>query len=215
MNYQPVFTGTQSNGNAGTKDNNNAGQARQEKVPDKYYILLPLWTADSPFPQKPKSSQDDGFKPSNGVRKKVNEGPRQENKCKDQEEKDSVNSTNRVNAISSTINAASNKVKEELLQFKLQEVWTLVDIAYGKRAIGSKCVFRDKLDERRIVIKNKARLLAQGHTQEEGINYDEVFTQVARIEAIRMFLAYASFKDLVVYQMNVKSDFLYGKIEEE
>ncbi|GJR09600.1 putative ribonuclease H-like domain-containing protein [Tanacetum coccineum] len=106
-------------------------------------------------------------------------------------------------------------MQEELLQFKLQEVWTLVDLPNGKRAIGSKWVFRDKKDERGIVIRNKARLVAQGYTQEEGIDYDEVSTPVARIEAIRLFLAYASFKDFVVYQMDVKSSFLYGKIEEE
>ncbi|GJX03117.1 putative ribonuclease H-like domain-containing protein [Tanacetum coccineum] len=106
-------------------------------------------------------------------------------------------------------------MQEELLQFKLQEVWTLVDLPNGKRAIGSKWVFRNKKDERGIVIRNKARLVAQGYTQEEGIDYDEVFAHVARIEAIRLFLAYASFKDFVVYQMDVKSAFLYGKIEEE
>ncbi|GKD83992.1 putative ribonuclease H-like domain-containing protein [Tanacetum coccineum] len=65
------------------------------------------------------------------------------------------------------------------------------------------------------MIKNKARLVAQGYTQEEGIDYDEVFAPVAIIEAIRLFLAYTSFKDFVVYQMDVKSTFLYGKIEEE
>ncbi|GJX88807.1 retrovirus-related pol polyprotein from transposon TNT 1-94, partial [Tanacetum coccineum] len=97
----------------------------------------------------------------------------------------------------------------------LQEVWTLVDLPNGKRAIGSKWVFRNKKDERGIMIRNKARLVAQGYTQEEGIDYDEVFAPVARIEAIRLFLAYASFKDFVVYQMDVKSAFLYGKIEEE
>ncbi|GJY77152.1 putative ribonuclease H-like domain-containing protein [Tanacetum coccineum] len=84
-----------------------------------------------------------------------------------------------------------------------------------KWAIGTKWVFRNKKDERGIVVKNKARVVAQGHTQEEGIDYDEVFAPVARIEAIRLFLAYASFKDFVVYQMDVKSAFLYGKIEEE
>nr|GEX55527.1 ribonuclease H-like domain-containing protein [Tanacetum cinerariifolium] len=66
-------------------------------------------------------------------------------------------------------------------------------------------VFRNKKDERGIVVKNKARLVAQGHTKEEGIDYDEVFTPVARIEAIRIFLAYASFKDFVVYQMDTAS----------
>ncbi|GJZ78801.1 putative ribonuclease H-like domain-containing protein, partial [Tanacetum coccineum] len=72
-----------------------------------------------------------------------------------------------------------------------------------------------KKDERGIVVKNKARLVAQGYTQEEGIDYDEVFAPVARIEAIRLFLAYASFKGFVVYQIDVKSAFLYGKIKEE
>nr|GFC83089.1 retrovirus-related Pol polyprotein from transposon TNT 1-94 [Tanacetum cinerariifolium] len=104
---------------------------------------------------------------------------------------------------------------EELLQFKLQEVWTLVELSNGKRAIGTKWVFRNKKDERDIMIKNKARLVTQGYIQEEGIDDDEVFTLVARIEAIRLFLAYASFKDFVVYQMDINSAFLYGKIEEE
>ncbi|GKB95161.1 putative ribonuclease H-like domain-containing protein [Tanacetum coccineum] len=106
-------------------------------------------------------------------------------------------------------------MQEELLQFKLQEVWTLVDLPIRKRAIGSKWIFRNKNNERRIVIRNKARLVAQGYTQEEMIDYDEVFAPVARIETIRLFLAYASFKDFVVYQMDVKSVFLYGKIEKE
>ncbi|GKF21468.1 putative ribonuclease H-like domain-containing protein [Tanacetum coccineum] len=65
------------------------------------------------------------------------------------------------------------------------------------------------------MIRNKARLVAQGYTQEEGFDYDEVFAPVARIEVIRLFLAYASFKDFVVYQMDVKSAFFYRKIEEE
>ncbi|GJS64524.1 putative ribonuclease H-like domain-containing protein [Tanacetum coccineum] len=106
-------------------------------------------------------------------------------------------------------------MQEELLQFKLQKVWTLVDLPKGKRAIGTKWVYRNKKDERGIVVRNKARLVAQGYTQEEGIDYDEVFAPVARIEAIRLFLAYASFMGLIVYQMDVKSAFLYGTIEEE
>ncbi|GJR90503.1 putative ribonuclease H-like domain-containing protein [Tanacetum coccineum] len=106
-------------------------------------------------------------------------------------------------------------MQEELLQFELQKVWTLVDLPNGKRAIGTKWVFRNKKDERGIVVRNKARLVAQGYTQEEGIDYDEVFAPVARIEAIRLFLAYASFMGFIVYQMDVKSAFLYGTIEEE
>ncbi|GJV33891.1 putative ribonuclease H-like domain-containing protein [Tanacetum coccineum] len=106
-------------------------------------------------------------------------------------------------------------MQEELLQFQLQKVWTLVNLPNGKRAIGTKWVFRNKKDERGIVVRNKARLVAQGYTQEEGIDYDEVFAPVARIEAIRLFLAYASFMGFIVYQMDVKSAFLYGTIEEE
>ncbi|GJZ00043.1 putative ribonuclease H-like domain-containing protein [Tanacetum coccineum] len=92
---------------------------------------------------------------------------------------------------------------------------TLVDLPKGKRAIGTKWVYRNKKDERGIVVRNKARLVTKGYTQEEGIDYDEVFALVARIEAIRLFLAYASFMGLIVYQMDVKSAFLYGTIEEE
>ncbi|GJV32239.1 retrovirus-related pol polyprotein from transposon TNT 1-94 [Tanacetum coccineum] len=106
-------------------------------------------------------------------------------------------------------------IQEELLQFKIQKVWTLVDLSYGKKAIGIKWVYRNKKDKRGIVVKNIARLVAQGYKQEEGIDYDEVFAPVARIEAIRLFLAYASFMNFLVYQMDVKSAFLYGTIEEE
>nr|GEZ22272.1 putative ribonuclease H-like domain-containing protein [Tanacetum cinerariifolium] len=74
---------------------------------------------------------------------------------------------------------------------------------------------RNKKDKRGIVVRNKARLVAQGYTQEEGIDHDEVFAPVARIEAIRLFLAYASFMGFIMYQMDVKSAFLYGTIEEE
>ncbi|GJQ95531.1 putative ribonuclease H-like domain-containing protein [Tanacetum coccineum] len=96
-----------------------------------------------------------------------------------------------------------------------EKVWTLVDLPYGKKAIGTKWVYRNKKDERGIVVRNKARLVAQGYKQEEGIDYDEVFAPVTRIEAIRLFLAYASFMNSVVYQMDVKSAFLYSTIEEE
>ncbi|GJS85936.1 putative ribonuclease H-like domain-containing protein [Tanacetum coccineum] len=76
-------------------------------------------------------------------------------------------------------------------------------------------VFRNKKDETGIVIRKKARLVAHGHRQEEGIDYKELFAPVARIEAIRLFLAYASFMGFLVYQMDVKSAFLYGTIKEE
>ncbi|GJZ41770.1 putative ribonuclease H-like domain-containing protein, partial [Tanacetum coccineum] len=106
-------------------------------------------------------------------------------------------------------------MQEELLQFEIQKVWVLVDLTFGKKAIGTKWVYRNKKDEREVVVRNKARLVAQGHRQEEGIDYDEVFAPVARLEAIRIFLAFASYMGFIVYQMDVKSAFLYGKIDEE
>ncbi|GJT89785.1 retrovirus-related pol polyprotein from transposon TNT 1-94 [Tanacetum coccineum] len=106
-------------------------------------------------------------------------------------------------------------MQEELLQFELKMVWIQVDLPKGKRPIGLKWIFKNKSNEKEIVINNKARLVAQGHTQEEDINYDDVFAPIARIKAIRLFLAYASFIGFMVYQMDVNSTFLYGKIEEE
>nr|GEW85693.1 retrovirus-related Pol polyprotein from transposon TNT 1-94 [Tanacetum cinerariifolium] len=101
------------------------------------------------------------------------------------------------------------------LETSITKVWILVDLPHRKGAIGTKWVYKNKKDERGIVVRNKARLVAQGHTQEEGIDHEEVFAPVARIEAIRLFLAYASFMGFMVYQMNVKSAFLYGTIEEK
>ncbi|GJW49775.1 uncharacterized mitochondrial protein-like protein [Tanacetum coccineum] len=290
MNYEPIVTGTQSNGFAGTKTSDNAGQARKETEHVKNYILLPLWTADPSFSQDPKSPHDDGSKPSSNDGKKVDEDPRKDSECKNQKKEDNVNSTNTVNvAGTNEVNAVGGKtsiglpfdpnmtaledysifdfsrndeddgaeadmnsldttiqvspiptirihkdhpldqvirdfqlatqtrkmsknlkehglvstiqqrtnhkdlqnclfacflsqeehkkviyklkdpswieaIQEELLQFKLQEVWTLVDLPNGKRAIGTKWVFRNKNDERGIMIRNKARLVVQGYT---------------------------------------------------
>ncbi|GKA66392.1 putative ribonuclease H-like domain-containing protein [Tanacetum coccineum] len=85
----------------------------------------------------------------------------------------------------------------------------------SKHAIGTKWVYRNKKDEIGIVVRKKARMVAQGYIQEEGIDYDEVFALVAKIEAITLFLAYASFMGFIVYQMDVKSAFLYDTIEED
>nr|GEZ16637.1 putative ribonuclease H-like domain-containing protein [Tanacetum cinerariifolium] len=205
---------------------------------------------------EPESSQDARFKPYNDVGKKVNEVPRQENDCKDQEKKDIINNTNRVNVVCSTVNAASNEVNAVGRKLSI-ELPDDLDISifkdsnedvFGAEAdlsnlestfqvnpIPTTRIHKDhpleqviedlnsapqtrrmnKLDKRGIVIRNKARLVAQGHTQEEGIHYDEVFAPVVRIKAIRLFLAYASFKDFMVYQIDVKSAFLYKKIKEE
>ncbi|GJT70042.1 retrovirus-related pol polyprotein from transposon TNT 1-94 [Tanacetum coccineum] len=106
-------------------------------------------------------------------------------------------------------------MQEELNQFYRNKVWTLVPLPYGKIVIDSKWVFRNKKDEHGTTTKNKARLVAQGYSQEEGIDYDETFAPVAMMEAIRIFLAFATYMNFKVYQMDVKSAFLNGKLKEE
>ncbi|GKB70730.1 retrovirus-related pol polyprotein from transposon TNT 1-94 [Tanacetum coccineum] len=235
----PNVVGTQSNGFAGTKVSDNAGQARKETEPIKNYILLPLWTADPPFSQDPKSSHDDGFKPSSDDGKKDDEDPRKDSEFNAVGRKTSIelpfdpNMPTLEDVIifdfsrddddvdhpldqvigdlqSATLTRKMSKnlkehgfeepkkiihalkdpswieaMQEELLQFKLQKAWTLVDLPNGK-----------------------GLLALNGFSGIKRMK-EEI------IEAIRLFLAYASFKDFVVYQMDVKSDFLYGKIEEE
>ncbi|KAJ0909087.1 putative RNA-directed DNA polymerase [Helianthus annuus] len=106
-------------------------------------------------------------------------------------------------------------MQEELQQFQKLGVWKLVEKPVGYKKIGTRWVFKCKKDDRGVVIRNKARLVVQGFRQIEGIDYNEVYAPVARLEAIRIFLAYASFKGFKVYQMDVKSAFLHGVVEEE
>ncbi|CAH9071025.1 unnamed protein product [Cuscuta europaea] len=106
-------------------------------------------------------------------------------------------------------------MQEELNQFERNNVWELVSKPYHQHVIGTKWVFRNKMDEEGTIFKNKARLVAKGYCQEEGIDFDETFAPVARLEAIRIFLAYAAHKQFTVYQMDVKSAFLNGLLEEE
>nr|GEV82475.1 retrovirus-related Pol polyprotein from transposon TNT 1-94 [Tanacetum cinerariifolium] len=103
-------------------------------------------------------------------------------------------------------------MQEELNQFKRNKVWTRVLVSYGKTIIGTKWIFRNKIDKNGVVKKNKARLVAQGFRQEEEIDYDETFSCVARLEAIGIFLAYSVYMGFMVYQIDVKSAFLHGKI---
>ncbi|GJX98427.1 ribonuclease H-like domain-containing protein, partial [Tanacetum coccineum] len=235
MNYKPVVAGNQSNGYTGTKAYDDVGKARMEIVLSKDYILLPLWTADPPFSQSSKSSPDAGFKPSGDDEKKVTKEPRKEggdpskeDESNDQEKEDNINNTNTVNAASTnevnvvdddedvgakadmnnldafmpvspipTTRVHKDHPVEQIIgdlnsapqtRRKTKNLGEHVDLPNGKRAIGTKWVFRNKKDERGIVIKNKSRLVAQGYTQEEGVDYDD---------------------------MDVKSAFLYGKIEKE
>ncbi|GJT03870.1 putative ribonuclease H-like domain-containing protein [Tanacetum coccineum] len=271
MNYKPVVAGNQTNGNAGTKENIDAGQDGKKIVPDQKYILLPLLTSDPSLSKSLKDSPDAGFKPS-GEKENI-DSEYQENKNSEvpnieeprvnQEQDANVNNTNNINTVSPTVSAADieNNVVDENIVYgciddpnmpNLEEIvysdddeevgaeadmnnlatnvlvspipttrvhkdhplkkiigdihsapqtrrmtknvtehvepkkvyGNLVYLPYGKRAIGTKWVYRNKKDDRGIMVRNKARLLAQGYTQEEGIDYDEVFAPVARIDAI-------------------------------
>ncbi|GKD49760.1 ribonuclease H-like domain-containing protein, partial [Tanacetum coccineum] len=244
MNYKLVVAGNQSNGNEGTKACDDAGKARMEIVHGKDYIMLPLWTADPPFSQSSKSSHDARFKPLGDDEKKVTkepgkEGgdPSKEDERDDQEKNASANNTNNVNAASTNeVNDIGRKASIELPDDP--NMLALEDIIYSDddEDVGADAdmnnldafmpvspiptirVHKDHPVEQIIRELNsapKTRRMTKNLEEHEGIDYDEVFAPVARIEAIRLFLAYASFKDFMVYQMDVKSAFLYGKIKEE
>ncbi|KAL3510114.1 hypothetical protein ACH5RR_029515 [Cinchona calisaya] len=106
-------------------------------------------------------------------------------------------------------------MQDELSQFEKNNVWTLVERPSSHPVIGTKWVFRNKLNDKGEIIRNKARLVAKGYAQEEGIDFDETFAPVARLESIRMFLAFACFNNLKLFQMDVKSAFLNGFIDQE
>nr|GEV42417.1 hypothetical protein [Tanacetum cinerariifolium] len=219
MNYEPITVGNQTHDDAGIKINVNVGQAGQEESSDYEYILLPLLPSHLPLSLSTQSSDD---KDADEVPGKGNKGVSKGSEIDYQESLninivgsndqsmptleetgifDDVYNDREVGAEADTNNLELSTVvspipttrvhkdhpKEQITGY-LNLVWTLVDLPNGKRAIGTRWVFRNKKDEREIVVINKARLVAQGYTQEEGIDYDE---------------------------MDVKSTFLYGTIEEE
>nr|GEW27744.1 hypothetical protein [Tanacetum cinerariifolium] len=193
------FHGTKSNGFAGTKASDNAD---------------------------PKSSHDDGSIPSSDNGKKVDEYPRKENECNDQEKEDnelSFDPNMPTLEDVSIFNFLSNDEDDGTmanmnnLDTTIQVIPILTTRIHKDHSLDQ--VIRD-LQSATQTRKMSKNLEEHGnnlkrYTQEEGIDYDEVFAPVARIKAIRLFLAYASFKDFTMYQMDVKSTFLYGKIEEE
>nr|GFA71346.1 Gag-Pol polyprotein [Tanacetum cinerariifolium] len=105
--------------------------------------------------------------------------------------------------------------QEELLQFKRLDVWVLVPAPDNISPLTLKWLFKNKHDEEQTVIKNKSRLVVRGYSQEEGIDFKESFTPVARMEVIRIFLAYAAHKSFTVFQMDVKTTFLHGSLKED
>ncbi|GJR67030.1 retrovirus-related pol polyprotein from transposon TNT 1-94 [Tanacetum coccineum] len=233
MNYKPVFAGNQSNGNVGTKACDDAGKARMETSFQD--------DGSKPSSDNKKKVDEDPRKASENIDQEKDDNVNNTNNVNVV----NINEVNVVGGKTSIelpddpkmpaledivysdddddvgVEADMNNLDAFMPVRPIpttrvhKDHPTLVDLPNGKRAIGTKWVFRNKKDERGTVIKNKARLVAQGYTQEEGIDYDEVFAPVARIEAIKRFLAYVIFEDFVVYQMDVKCSFLYGKIEEE
>eukprot|EP00253_Pinus_taeda_P007344 PITA_07344 len=106
-------------------------------------------------------------------------------------------------------------MNEELDQIEKNDTWELVPRPHDKNIIGTKWIFKNKINEHGEVIRNKARLVCKRYNQQEGIDFEETFAHVARLEAIRMFLALCSFQKFKVYQMDVKSTFLNGNLEKE
>ncbi|GJZ01145.1 ribonuclease H-like domain-containing protein, partial [Tanacetum coccineum] len=196
MNYQHVRSENQANNttclkeanhSTGTQDNIDAGNSEMEVESAQDYFVLPIWSS---YTSTVKSSEakNEGEKPNKNTGLKTNEKP-----------------------FWRSLKGLKDKKMKFIMQLKLLER----NLPHGKKAIGTKWVYRNKNDERGVAVRNKAMLVTQGHRQEEGIDYDEVFAPVARIEAIRIFLAFVSYKGFIVYQMDVKSAFLYGKIDEE
>ena len=106
-------------------------------------------------------------------------------------------------------------MQEELHQFERSKVWYLVPRPVGRTVIGTRWVFRNKLDENGVITRNKSRLVVQGYNQEEGIDYNETFSPVARMEAFRILIAFAAFMGFKLYQMDVKNAFLNGDFKQK
>jgi len=106
-------------------------------------------------------------------------------------------------------------MQEELHQFERNKVWHLEPRLKDKLIIGTNWVLKNKLDKFRTITRNKVRQVVQGYNQEEGIDYEETFTLVARIEAVRILVAFATHMEFKLYQMDVKSAFLNGYRKEE
>ncbi|GKC05972.1 putative ribonuclease H-like domain-containing protein [Tanacetum coccineum] len=233
----------EANGDTGLKNSVDARQSEEKNVSTQEYIVFPLWSSiSSSYKSSDETykndtavdaagkllykNQQEASEQSGTVRK---EFEAQCNKELLQRKATKTSSINSFNTVSTPVNVVSaprtsNDAGPSFVPLggsfplnvnNLPDDPLMPDLEDTAKAIGTKWVYRNKKDERGIVVRNKARLVAQGYKQEEGIDYDEVFAPVARIKAIRLFLAYASFMNFLVYQMDVKSAFLYGTIEEE
>nr|GEZ10173.1 retrovirus-related Pol polyprotein from transposon TNT 1-94 [Tanacetum cinerariifolium] len=231
MNYQPVTAGNQSNPSACVQEQFDAKKAREDDV--QQYVLFPVWSSGSTNPHNTDDDAtfgefEDFFEtrineinvvdspvPAVGQILKLEDITYSDDEEDIGAEADFTNLE--ITIIVSPI-PTTRVHKDHHVTLIIGDLSTatqtrsITRVAKDQR---TKWVFRNKKDERGIVVRNKAQLVTQGHTQEEDIEYEEVFALIARIEAIRLFLAYASFIGFMVYQMDVKSAFLYGTIEEK
>ncbi|GKF49406.1 retrovirus-related pol polyprotein from transposon TNT 1-94 [Tanacetum coccineum] len=106
-------------------------------------------------------------------------------------------------------------MQDDLNQFERLQVWELVPRPDGKNVISLKWLWKNKCDAENIMVQNKTRLVAKGYKQEEGIDFEESFAPVARLEAVRMFIAFATHMNITIFQMDVKTAFLNGPLKEE
>ena len=106
-------------------------------------------------------------------------------------------------------------MQEELEQFIRNDVWGLVKKPSDGHIVGTKWIFNNKIDENGIMVRNKARLVTQGYSQIEGVDFEETFAPVARLESISLFVGMTCIMNFTVYQMDVKSAFLNGILSEE
>nr|GEW78555.1 hypothetical protein [Tanacetum cinerariifolium] len=185
MNYQPVVAGNQPNSSAGIQENLNAGTVRKEANSVQQYVLLPFWSSGSKDPRNTDAAAFEVKEPESVVH--VSPSSCDKKKKHDDKTKREAKGKKFFDNSTNDVNAANTSV-----------------IAVGPNLTNSTNTFSVAGPFNNV-----------GHTQEEGIDYEEVFAPVARIEAIRLFMAYASFMGFMVYQMDVKSASLYGTIEEE
>nr|GFA30314.1 hypothetical protein [Tanacetum cinerariifolium] len=219
MNYQPVTAGNQSNPSAGFQEEFNAGKIGEEA--NQQYMHFPVWSTGSINPQNKGDATFDGKehdseKPESTLNLSLSSSALSGEQDDLTKKKDKGKSPVDYFTGNRVFNADFEDYSEDSkADFNNLETSITVSPIPTTRIHNAHPVYRNKNDEIGIVVRNKARLVAQGHIQEEGIDYEEFFAPVARIEAIRLFLAYASFMGFMVYQMDVKSAFLYETIEEE
>ncbi|GJU56228.1 putative ribonuclease H-like domain-containing protein [Tanacetum coccineum] len=213
MNYVPVVAGNQTNGITGTRDNIVTGQAEKKTEPEQEYILIPFCTTDPLIFMSHKDSEEESRNVPNVF--SIDDTGIFGNAYDDED----VGAEADLNNLETTMNVSpipttridKDHPKDQIigdLNSAIQNRGERLKILMNRIVVSLNYKQRYGLD-------SGYHWVTQGYTQEEGIDYDEVFAPVARIEAIRLFLAYASFMGFIMYQMDVKSAFLYGSIKDE